>query len=309
MTSPVELIQQWLGCDEEAGRRLWFQPEILPDAAIFDVCRGKAMKEGWSWVARGLQIEPCDLESDATGAILAVHDRLKRGGQLGEEDQQPLVPPPGEEQGRRCSPQPDMPAGQEPQPARRGGAGVRYAFPSVGEFLAFLNISVRFAMHDILHKRVRDLRGDPPPDPPRPPEEPPYEPIRPAEVGGGEPVSLRPGPVMELMRAKRREYATRLVRDFGQTLDRKGVLQEHLDGLVTAFKEGREVPDEAVTEEVVEFLENKGKHHCHITRWFIERGIQEDNYFQRNRRLRKEWRAFRDGPGKADYSAYRELMS
>ena len=78
---------------------------------------------------------------------------------------------------------------------------------------------------------------------------------------------------------------------------------------MTAQKEGRDVPDKIVAEDVIDFLETTWKHRCHVRRWFLEQGTSENNYYMRNRRLRKEWRIFRDGPGKPDYAAYRELLS
>jgi hypothetical protein len=112
-----------------------------------------------------------------------------------------------------------------------------------------------------------------------------------------------------LKQEMRRERAARLVLTFRASLNRHPGLQEHLEGLVTAHKEGRDVANEAVAEEGIDFLDTTGKHRCHVRQWFLTQGISEDNYQQRNNRLRKEWRVFRDGPGKPDYDAYRELSS
>mgnify|MGYP001601068773 CR=1 FL=1 len=309
MTSPVELIQQWLGCDEEAGRQVWFQPVVLPAATIFDVYKGKAMKEGWGWVASGLNIEYCDLESEATGAVLKVHDRLKRGGEVGggpEEIREAGAP---RARGGACASDKDSTDAVGFAAVGGGRPGHRYRFSSVGEFLAYLNDSIPGAMSDLLIKMQRERRGGPWPVSQRPPADPPYEPITPPKEAGPVDVSGDPNAYQKLRAKQRREFASRLVNAFRGCLGRQRSLPEHLAGLVTAFKEERDVPDEAVAEEVIDFLDDKGRHRCHVTRWFLQREISEDNYYQRNRRLRKEWRAFRDGQGKPDYAAYQDLRS
>lgn len=264
----VKVIREWLGCSEEAGQRVWFQPTILSDAALFDVYKAKAVRKGREWTVRGLTIEYCDLESDATGAVLAIYDRLKSGDST--ED--------------------------------------AYEFLSVGEFLAYLNVSVPGAMHDILHRRIRSFRGDPPPEVPEATEDPPYEPIRLREKGAvNEYVFLGPSPLAELQQRQKREVVTRLLVEFRDTLTHHSALQGHLDGVVEAHKEGIGVSNEEVAEEIVHFLNTTRTHRSHLRQWFEAQGISEDNYQQRNSRLRVAWRVFRDGSGKADYDAYGEL--
>ena len=53
---PVALIRAWLGCSEEAGWLVWFQPTVLSNASVFDVYKAKALKTGREWMDRGLRI-------------------------------------------------------------------------------------------------------------------------------------------------------------------------------------------------------------------------------------------------------------
>jgi hypothetical protein len=102
---------------------------------------------------------------------------------------------------------------------------------------------------------------------------------------------------------QRCELARHLLDAFQKHL-RNGAAQalaNHLDTLIQAFSAGKNQP-EVVAAQVIAFLES---------RWVHWRGLRDyfgPNYDQYNRRLRKEWRNFRNHPNNDLYRRYKTTL-
>lgn len=260
----MALIEQWLGCDPEAGRRVWFEPEILPNASIFDVYKKKAMREGWHYRRWEWNFDPRDIEGMATAAILRVHDRLK------EREQQ----------------------------ERAGANRAPYKFSLVRDFLKFLNLSVIGSMRDEIDKEIRERKGLIDVTPGLGGDEKPQEFASPGQTQD---------PPAELLVSEKVSISPRLLENFQASLRGKRGL--HLEGIIDAYKEGREISNEVVAYRIIEFLDDKGAHYPHITRFFEQKGIKQNTWDVIKRRLRHDWRKFREGHGKQDYEALKDSTS
>ncbi len=261
----LQLLHHWLACDDEAGRRLWFE------TGLFKEFRDRAQAHGWKYVAelrrRGQYVDLTAerMESCATGLMLKVHDRLK--------------PPDSQNRGKK--------------PAD---------FPTPERFYGYLSdslVGIRDEIDKEIGLRPRTVSLDEPL--PRTSEE--------AGAAGrtvGDTLAVVGTPPEEIISlSQRQQVAAELLRQFRPTLATRPALQTHFDILCEAHRAGRDdLTLEKVAEEIILFLEISGEHFLEIREYCENRRINEDRYHSYNRRVRHEWRKFREGSGQEQWERY-----
>jgi hypothetical protein len=264
----LQLLHQWLTCDDEAGRRLWF------DTGLFVEFRDRAKAYGWRYVSelrrrgRYIDLTAKEMESCATRHMLTIHDRLK--------------PPDSQKQGKKPG-----------------------DFPTLEQFHGYLSESL-VGIRDEIEKEIGLRPRTVPLDEPLPGtgEETDQakrieDTIADGAMSQEEIISVR----------QRRQVAAELLRQFRLTLAAKLSLQAHFDILCEAHRGGRDdLQLEEVAEEIILFLQICGEHFPEIREYCKKQGINDTTYHSYNRRLRREWRSFQDGPGRNPWQQYIALL-
>ncbi len=274
----LQLLHQWLGCDEKAGRQLWF------DSGLFFEWRRRAIGVGRAHAGdvrrRGMRINLTqeDMEEEAGNLLLIIHSRLK----------------------------PHEPG----KPGKTPGD-----FSVLAQFYGYLNESLN-GIRDIINKRAFE-QGH-------------IDSIEKLLSTGGEQQDERTigdtiaadtaSPEDEVISRDRQRKTALCLRAFRSELEerpakkRKRALERHFDALVEAFKEGKpEVTLEMVAEEVIEFfwsqaIEETVEQHRPIRDYLRAKEETDAQYDTYNRRLRHQWRIFREGPGQNVWRQFEETL-
>jgi len=286
----LQLLHQWLACDEGAGDQLWSGP-----GGLFDEYRVKGKEWGLQYLGklwrRGVRIDheqylafkEYEMEVLAADQLADIHDRVK--------------PPEANPVERETK---SKEKGKKPKD-----------FPTLDDFHAYISKSLRQGIKDLIKEYlgldnalVESL------DEPLPER---GEKTEGEERTLGETIAtVEETPEVTVIAEERRRLAADLLRGFQDYLARRRppvpALRCYFDTMVEAHKVGRDdIPLEAVAEEIIAFLEAPPwEHHPEIKRYFESKGANESTYNSYNRRVRQEWRVFREGRGKALYQRYEE---
>ncbi len=312
----LELVHQWLSCDETAGNRLW--------SGLFEEYLGKGKQWGLAHLKRkGYRINYKDeqalrdyeMECLAADQLGEIHDRLKPREATSQEES----------------------ALEEAKDLKRGKTPKD--FPTLEKFHRFIEKSLARGIRTL----IREHLGIPP-------GKRKYVPIDAPGTGGDETEEQgmalgeiiptgHPSPHDELVAKQRKSCASQIIQKFRDFLETSRQLQSYFDALIEACKAGQaQVPLEDVAEEIIDFLEAQassetpvqGGEPCEgvhegrrsaerhweqvpkeVLAYFREKGINQRPFNQNtfnsnNRRLREKWRKFRSGPARELWERYKE---
>jgi hypothetical protein len=274
----LDLLHQWLSCDDDAGRELWFG-----SVGLWFEYQKKAMKRGWDFVSAKLSwVYFAEARDSMVGwadeTLLAIWGTLK--GKV--EDDKAKVDEPGIE---------PAPAGSK-------------QFNSLGKFHAYLNTSLNRIVSIICEQLglgepvVGGLEGTG--------EER-------GERRSVEQTVSDPGPgpdqtVIENEKRQKRDALSRqLLEEFKEFLGSRPSLLNQLEMVIACFE--RLHPDDPPVArlEVIKFLEIGHEHYPEVRDCCVNLGGQNPNaYSANNRRLRAEWLEFKESDGKNLWDEFRE---